>query len=554
MQRDPDRSTVSGMAEREGRTLAPVPGANLTPREREVLDLLAAGKTNAEIAEHLGVAWYTTRNHVSSVLAKIGVETRDEAAAWWRQHRDDRVSAAPFWRRWALAVPWLPRALAAATIAAACIGLGVLGILVATSWSDDDGRRGVTDPESPSPAASSTSTAQASVTVAGSPTPFSTPVIAAPADESDPWALVKWLDDSLRAGDVTPFIVRAQTELLECGEHNTPPIYSEGPCMELGTVLEVVPVSFDTPAIPDGQTQYLQRRELRDHVLELVTGAQPTAQDEFGGGEARMFSYWHGGSYEGVERFAAATTAITDAGRVTETSWWSWNADRSRWELTSLLRTEGPRAALYLDPRLGTFTNSQLIRFDPSGPSAEPTPVVPTTPFSAFVNGAATAVSAANPAFFVERIHPRPILCTEANTPAQGIGAPPCLRVGEDLSVIMWNHGVQGGMVPIASAADSFRLWFQGSLPREQDPYGSGELRVLAFHDGGATASLALTSIRSPEDTGYSEPWRAIMTFQFSFVEGDWRVVAAGTPMFPELDAWLIPGHPDFDDWERWED
>ncbi len=52
----------------------------LTHREREVLELLAAGLTNAEIADRLYISVKTAGNHVSNVLTKLGARTRTEAA------------------------------------------------------------------------------------------------------------------------------------------------------------------------------------------------------------------------------------------------------------------------------------------------------------------------------------------------------------------------------------------------------------------------------------------------------------------------------------------
>jgi DNA-binding CsgD family transcriptional regulator len=53
----------------------------LTRREREVLDLICAGHTNAEIAAKLFISPKTVDHHVSAVLAKLDAPTREVAAA-----------------------------------------------------------------------------------------------------------------------------------------------------------------------------------------------------------------------------------------------------------------------------------------------------------------------------------------------------------------------------------------------------------------------------------------------------------------------------------------
>ena len=60
---------------------SPAPLDDLTPREREILRLLVDGRTNAEIAAHLGLSLYTVKNHVRNLLGKLGAGSRTEAVS-----------------------------------------------------------------------------------------------------------------------------------------------------------------------------------------------------------------------------------------------------------------------------------------------------------------------------------------------------------------------------------------------------------------------------------------------------------------------------------------
>jgi DNA-binding NarL/FixJ family response regulator len=53
------------------------PLEQLTPREREVLGLMAEGRTNAGIAKHLWLTEKTVETHVSSILGKLGLSAAD---------------------------------------------------------------------------------------------------------------------------------------------------------------------------------------------------------------------------------------------------------------------------------------------------------------------------------------------------------------------------------------------------------------------------------------------------------------------------------------------
>ena len=55
-------------------------GPAITPREREIISLIAAGSANKEIGHQLGIAEDTVKQHVSRILQKLGVKDRAQAA------------------------------------------------------------------------------------------------------------------------------------------------------------------------------------------------------------------------------------------------------------------------------------------------------------------------------------------------------------------------------------------------------------------------------------------------------------------------------------------
>jgi NarL family two-component system response regulator LiaR len=71
---------------RELRHAAADPLGQLTPRETDVLKGLAQGRSNREIAKTLSVSEETVKSHVSSILAKLGLADRTQAAIFALQH------------------------------------------------------------------------------------------------------------------------------------------------------------------------------------------------------------------------------------------------------------------------------------------------------------------------------------------------------------------------------------------------------------------------------------------------------------------------------------
>jgi DNA-binding NarL/FixJ family response regulator len=64
--------------------------ARLTDQERKILDLIAEGLTNRQIAERIFLAEKTVKNYVSNLLAKLGMERRTEAAVFAARLQDKK--------------------------------------------------------------------------------------------------------------------------------------------------------------------------------------------------------------------------------------------------------------------------------------------------------------------------------------------------------------------------------------------------------------------------------------------------------------------------------
>jgi DNA-binding CsgD family transcriptional regulator len=77
------------MAQARDRMAGEDPAAALTAQEKRVLELIGQGLTNRQIAERMCLAEKTAKNYVSSLLAKLGMHRRAEAAAFAVRHTSD---------------------------------------------------------------------------------------------------------------------------------------------------------------------------------------------------------------------------------------------------------------------------------------------------------------------------------------------------------------------------------------------------------------------------------------------------------------------------------
>ncbi len=78
------------MAPQPSKPSAPIPVElpdDLTPREAEVLQLLAAGLSNAEIARDLVISEHTVKTHINHLFAKTGSRDRAQAIRYAHQHQ-----------------------------------------------------------------------------------------------------------------------------------------------------------------------------------------------------------------------------------------------------------------------------------------------------------------------------------------------------------------------------------------------------------------------------------------------------------------------------------
>lgn len=77
-----NRAAAALMAKLRGEAQRPDPLSGLTQQERALLDLLAEGLTNKQIADRMFLAEKTVKNYVSRLLAKLGMQRRTQAAVF----------------------------------------------------------------------------------------------------------------------------------------------------------------------------------------------------------------------------------------------------------------------------------------------------------------------------------------------------------------------------------------------------------------------------------------------------------------------------------------
>ena len=72
-------------AERRHLLVTPAPRPKPSPRQLRVIEMVAGGLKNREIAEHLGITEQVVKNYLRSIYAKIGAHHRTELALWYEE-------------------------------------------------------------------------------------------------------------------------------------------------------------------------------------------------------------------------------------------------------------------------------------------------------------------------------------------------------------------------------------------------------------------------------------------------------------------------------------
>jgi DNA-binding CsgD family transcriptional regulator len=160
-----------------------------TPRQREVLDLITRGRSNQEIAHTLGISLDGAKWHMREILSKLNVDTREEAAEYWRRHNGFAPRFARLFR--SVTGASVGKWLAGALVGGALVGMVAAALALALN-GDDDSAAG--DPEPTSAVETSTPTETIS--------PTSSPTAAA----TTPRAITGLFD---APGDTSPDVVRS---------------------------------------------------------------------------------------------------------------------------------------------------------------------------------------------------------------------------------------------------------------------------------------------------------------------------------------------------------
>lgn len=300
-----------------------------TPRQREVLALIARGHTNGEIADRLGVSLEGAKWHVREIMSKLNIDRREHAAEYWRSRRGRLAGLR------SLALPMAPFGTAAAVTGIAVGTAVMVAALVIILNSGGETPPTVVLGEE----ATATRTPVATTTWTTTPTDPAGPTATATREgvealevvemTTPPAGAVLWTYQPAREGSL--FDITRHTWLAD-GTVDSQRVFGHAGGNERDSVLTGV------AGAPDGSVIYAALCEPADCgllVFELIEGMETTFYESRDGGD----TWQELGSRPGkwVTWGYAAGTAVTrpfhDSGELLElptlgpaTSLWTSNA------------------------------------------------------------------------------------------------------------------------------------------------------------------------------------------------------------------------------------
>ena len=254
----------------------------LTDRELEVLELIRRDFTNEQIADRLGISLDGAKYHVSQILSKLGVATREEAAA----------VALEEWRRWWAAWPLWAKIAGAATVVATVAGLAILiwGVL------RTDGSTKETVPEN-----------GASLVE----TPNGRGRIGSYDDPNDFASFAARIDAAIRTVDVQFFLDNTRFEDFPCDRAGFPARPKTcGQAFNSAVIPAAHIMRFNSDDYGADRAEYEQ-------LIQTFLSSSATSSDGYGDGHPHLYSYGirtarFGGPSPGGDIVEALATAISD--------------------------------------------------------------------------------------------------------------------------------------------------------------------------------------------------------------------------------------------------